>query len=457
VKSKLLALASSLLFITIVAFASRAAFAWDQEQKIPRDALAVVPFAQETGNIAYALANGQGFSSPFRNNTGPTAWLPPVYPFLLSIVFRIFGSFDIPALNAAILLNILCSTAACIPIFYIGKRLGGIPLAALSAWLWAIFPAAVMIPFEWIWDTSLSALLAALLLWTTLLVADSAKFRNWCLYGALWGFSLLTNAALGSLLLPFLSWAAYRAKKNHPFSPRATKAETPQQEISQSSPRTAPAWQRAALTLAVAVLCCLPWTARNYLQFHRFIPLRSNFSFELWSGNNNIFDPHTGNAMARITLYGEVRQYTQLGETAFMQDKWRKATLFIRTHPLLEAKLLLARVISTWFGTQRPVADFLRTDFWLERTIFIVNALVFLGTLTGIVVLYRRRSTYAFPLAAAPVIFPVVYYITHTSLRYRHPLDPILLLLTALALAAPFRPIQPTIQPTVHPTPPSVQ
>src|SRR5271154_1814808 len=104
-----------------MAFASRVAFAWDQERKIPRDALAVVPFAQETGNIAYALANGQGFSSPFRNNTGPTAWLPPVYPFLLSLIFRIFGSFNIPALNAAILLNILCSTATCIPIFYIAK------------------------------------------------------------------------------------------------------------------------------------------------------------------------------------------------------------------------------------------------------------------------------------------------------------------------------------------------
>jgi len=433
-----------------VAFAARVAFAWDQEQKIPRDALAVVPFAQETGNIAYALANGQGFSSPFHSNTGPTAWLQPVYPFLLSLIFRIFGSFNIPALNAAILLNTICSTLACIPIFYIGKRLGGTPLAAVSAWLWAIFPAAIMLPFEWIWETSLSALLAALLLWTTLLVADSAKFRDWSAYGALWGFALLTNAALGSLLLPFLPWAAYRAATNRQRSPQAETPQTPRHEISPSNPRARHAWQRPALTLAVAILCCLPWTARNYLQFHRFIPLRSNFSFELWSGNNNIFDPHTGNAMARITLYGEVRQYTQLGETAFMQDKWRKATLFIRTHPLLELKLLLARVISTWFGTQRPVADFLRTDFWLERTIFIVNALVFLGTLTGIIVLYRRRSPYAFPLAAAPVIFPIVYYITHTSLRYRHPLDPILLLLTAVALTAPFRPLQSKVQSTVQ-------
>jgi hypothetical protein len=467
VKSKLLAIASSLLFVVTIAFAARVAFAWDQERKIPRDALAVVPFAQETGSIALALATGKGFSSPFRNDTGPTAWLPPIYPLLLAGIFRIFGTLTILSLNAAILLNIVCSTAACIPIFFIGRRVGGVPLAATAAWMWALFPAAIMLPFEWIWDTSLSALLAALLLWTTLLVADSAKLRDWCGYGALWGFALLSNAALGSLFLPFLAWAAYRAARKRkettlqatpPANSQAASQVAPQvtsqliprttsQVNSQvalntaetASPHVARRWQRPALAAAVAILCCVPWTARNYIQFHKFIPLRSNFSFELWTGNNNIFDPHTGTAMSRISKYGEIRQYTQLGETAFMQDKWRKATLFIRTHPQLEMKLLLARFISTWLGTQNPVGDFMRTDSWLARLIFVVNAVVLLGTIVGITLLYRRRNLFAFPLAATPIVFPLVYYITHTSLRYRHPLDPVLILLTAISLTAVFR------------------
>jgi hypothetical protein len=33
------------------------------------------------------------------------------------------------------------------------------------------------------------------------------------------------------------------------------------------------------------------------------------------------------------------------------------------------------------------------------------------------------------------VVVPLVYYVTHASLRYRHPIDPILLMLTAIALA----------------------
>jgi len=59
-----------------------------------------------------------------------------------------------------------------------------------------------------------------------------------------------------------------------------------------------------------------------------------------------------------------------------------------------------------------------------------------MGTLAGIAVLARRRSDYTFPLAVYPVVFPFLYYITHTSLRYRHPIDPVVLLLTAIAAQA---------------------
>lgn len=41
----------------------------------------------------------------------------------------------------------------------------------------------------------------------------------------------------------------------------------------------------------------------------------------------------------------------------------------------------------------------------------------------------------AFPLAMFPAIFPCLYYVTHADLRYRHPIDPIILLLTAIAIA----------------------
>ncbi len=39
-------------------------------------------FGWEMGRIGRALAQGQGFSNPFNETTGPTAWEPPLYPFL---------------------------------------------------------------------------------------------------------------------------------------------------------------------------------------------------------------------------------------------------------------------------------------------------------------------------------------------------------------------------------------
>jgi 4-amino-4-deoxy-L-arabinose transferase-like glycosyltransferase len=413
VNRRLFAALSSLWLICPVAFAARSAFLWKQQRDIPHNVLAFVPFNQETGNIAAALAGGKGFGNVFRRDTGPTAWLTPVYPLFLAGIFRLFGAFTFSAFIAAALLNCLFSALTCIPVYFIGRKLGGAAMASLAAWLWAAYPHAILIPSEWMWDTSLSALLAACLLWATLEFSEGDhKWRGWIAYGALWGFALLTNPALGAALPFFLLWLAFRLRTCRRI-----------------------AWKRPALALATAILCCLPWTIRNYAQFHRVIPLRSNFAFELWLGNNDIFDPHAVHGIQRITRYEQIRLYSELGETAFMQEKWRLATRFIRSHPSLELRLTARRFVATWLGTETPLKDFLDSDSLLARFIFFCNALVAAGTLLGILLLYFRRHPFAFPLAVFPVFFPLVYYITHTSLRYRHPTDPILLLLASFALA----------------------
>jgi hypothetical protein len=375
--------------------------------------LGMVPFQNETGNIAYALATGKGFSSVFRGDTGPTAWLAPVYPLLVAAIFWILGVFTPASFFAVVFVNSIFSAAACVPIFLSGKRIRGPAVASAAAWLWAIFPNAILMPFEWVWDTSLSALLAATLVWATLVVAESQRLRDWCGYGLLWGLALMTNPSLGSLLPFLLGWAAYRAIRP---------------ELSHIS--------RPALAAGIALVCCLPWTIRNYVVFHKFIPMRSNFPFELWVGNNDIFDPDARNGKQRITQFEEVRRYTHLGETGFMQEKWGLAEQFIREHPRLEMRLTWKRFVALWAGTETPVKDFEETDSLLLRVIFLSNALAALGAAAGIIVLWSDRSAFAFPLTVFPVLFPIVYYVTHASLRLRHPIDPLLLLLTAIASAA---------------------
>lgn len=406
-------LLSSLALICLFALGCRIVFVVHEGRSILREVLASVPFQNEAGNIAQGLTQGQGFCCVFRQPTGPTAWLTPVYPLLLAGIFKLFGVFTVNSFYAAALCNCLFSSLVCVPLFFAGKRVGGIFCAALAAWIWALFPSGIIMPFEWIWDTSLSALVAAILLLATLRLADRFELRAATAYGALCGFSLLVNPALGSLLPFFLGWIAYQQSRLHNWNPKPL-----------------------LLTVALALVICLPWTIRNAVQFHRLIPLRSNFPFELWIGNNEIYDQHS-REVNRITRYEQVHLYQQLGETAFLADKWQRAKTFIFEHPALSMRLAGQRAIATWLGTATPYADFLRADSTLVRFIFLWNTVTLIGLLAGIARLLVARSMFAFPLAIVPLVFPLVYYFTQTSLRLRHPCDPVLALLLALAIALP--------------------
>jgi len=410
VRRWLFQLGRSVLLIFVVALCVRCAFLFQQARLIPAAALASVPFQNEVGNVADSLAHGQGFCCLFRQPTGPTAWLAPVYPLLIAAVFKLFGSFTVASFYAAALMNSVFSALACIPLFYAGKRIAGVGVAAAACWVWAIFPSGVMMPFEWIWDPSLSALLAAALLWATLYVVDSGRARDSALYGLLWGVSLLTNPGLGALLPFLLGWMAYR-------------------QVRGGSLRLTP----LVIIFAVLFACCLPWTIRNAVQFHRLIPVRANFPYELWSGNNEIFDEHS-RAVNRITRYEQTRRYAQLGENAFLDEKWQKATEFIRTHPALYAQLFGRRIVATWLGAESPWQLFSQSDSLLVRGILLWNAITLLGTFGGLLRLLAARNPFFFPAAVFPLVFPITFYIAHTSLRHRHPCDPIIALLVAIAL-----------------------
>lgn len=404
---------ASLILICVVALGLRLGFMWDQQRHLPKDRLSVVPFEYETGNIAYALATGKGFSSPLHVDTGPTAWLTPVYPAIVAALFKIFGPYTFSAFEAAALLNVFFSTLTCVPIYFAGARIGGPGLGALAAWLWAIFPAAIVIPFEWIWDTSLSALLGATILWATLVVAGSSRARDWCVYGALWGFTLMTNPSLGSLLPFFLVWMAWRARKK------------------------SVAWLRnTAFAAAVVFLACLPWTIRNYEDFHALVPLRSTLGLQLWLGNNPFYIHEWGSWLHPIDNSDERAKFIAMGEIPYMREKFSLGLHYVSAFPGRVAELTWQKFVATWLGTAHPIHDFSAARQFLEVAVDASNTLISLGVLGGIVVLLVRRNPYAFPLISVPLAYPCLYYLTIALLRYRHPIDPVLLLLTAIAVGA---------------------
>jgi hypothetical protein len=413
---------TSLPLILAATLALRVGFAWNYEQHVARRALSVIPFLFESGNIAHSLAVGGGFSSPFRIPTGPTAWMTPLYPLFLSGMMRIFGAYTFSSWVAAVALNICFSTLVCLPVWATGRRIGGpsqgVLLGASAAWLWAVFPNAILLSFESLWDTSLSALAGAIVLWATLRVREARGTGAWSAYGLLWGIVLMTNAALVSLM-PFLfGWLLYARGVKAGWGP-------------------APRWlAKPALAAAIAALCCVPWTIRNYAIFHSFIPLRSVLGLQLWVGNNPRAKVIWLGEQHPINDTAERNRYIAMGEVAYMQEKRRQAVSYILGHPGREAGLIAGRFVSIWAGgTPSPIADFLRNPSLWFRYVLLFNLLAAFGALAGIIVLARARNSYAFPLAVYPLVFPWAYYLTLALPRYRHPIDPVLMLLTAVALA----------------------
>jgi hypothetical protein len=400
----------------LVALVIRLAYARYEIEAIPRQALQAVPFLYEPGDIAYSIAVGRGFGSPFRVDTGPTAWTTPMYPLLLAGVFEVFGTFNFHAFLAAIALNIAFSVLTCVPVFYAGRWIAGIGVGAGAAWMWAIFPNAAIIPFQWIWDTSLSGLLAATILWATLALAGSTRMRNWCAYGILWGVALMTNATLLSGLPFMLGWMAYRQWRQEARRGLAN----------------------IAFTAGVIVLCCVPWTIRNYVVFHSFIPLRSALGLQLWLGNNDQYRNAFPGWLHPIDNVAERAQYVRMGEVAYMRERQHEALQWIITHPQRESALFKERFIATWAGTPHPLKDFLGTRSLFIRSVFVSNVLAAIGALVGMVVFYadRKLRAYAVPVTAFPILFPFAFYLSQALLRYRYPVDPIVLLLAAVAIRA---------------------
>jgi len=97
-------------------------------------------FGWETGRLARSLALGEGFSSPFHGETGPSAWIAPLYPYFLAGIFKVFGIYSDASAWIALAANSLCSALTCIPLYSMGYALFGDRAAKWTACIWALLP-----------------------------------------------------------------------------------------------------------------------------------------------------------------------------------------------------------------------------------------------------------------------------------------------------------------------------
>lgn len=363
---------------------------WAASQLLPQKAGPFFYQRNEPARIAWAMVTGHGYSSPWPNTPlEPTAQQPPAYPLLLAAIFRVFGAYSLTSLWTAVVLNAAFAGLTAIIIVAIGRRTFGVYVGVIAAWIWAcwLYEAAVSIR---LWENALSGLLLTTSLLLLPGVAASARASRWMLFGLLAGVAALTNTALLAPFPFFWLWLWFNSRDDLRSRSR-----------------------RVMLSVAVCVLLLVPWTIRNYVAFHRLIPVRDNFGLEFWLGNRIGAPDQPAPDFPLINP----AEYNRLGEIKFMEEKRELGAQFVRQHPKEFLALSARRVRLFW--TEPPGSPWL----WISGLAWI-----------GMLVALRNKGAAAVPYLTVLLIFPLVYYVTHTFPTYRYPIEPTMLMLASYAV-----------------------
>jgi hypothetical protein len=352
----------------------------------------------ELNAIAVSLLKTGQFANPYMVQTGPTAHLPPVYPALFALIYHLFG---------------LTSQAGYISLGFI---------AATNAVMYAMLP--------WLADKLGAGKQAGLLGGIA-----GAFMLEWSLHG-----EGVTGILLGLILVAFLR----RWNDSQKSTIKSLLIGLGIGAVFHVQPALLPVvvgciifeiwWQRgqrkffltSLLGLGI-VLACIPWGWRNYIVFNEIFFIRSNLGLELRMGN------HEGAAAAMeimdITQPGlhprshlqEALKLKEMGEVNYMRQALNETMTWIRENPGEFLKLTLLRFLHWWFGPlHKPT----------------IAAYVTLLTILAILGIRRIFTTLSSPqrtVILVPLLtFPLIYYLVPYMIRYRVPIDGLLLILAGV-------------------------
>ena len=174
-----------LLPILLAAFSVRLIVVFFTYRDLPDANKFYEAFGWEMGWIARALATGHGFSSPYWPWSGPTAMQPPLYPALLSVVFRLFGVYTLTSGFVILSTNSLLSALTCIPVYFSANYSLGTRAAKIAAWVWALYPFAIYFSAGRVWEYSLTGLLFTTSFCIAQRIHRTANPLAWIGWGAL--------------------------------------------------------------------------------------------------------------------------------------------------------------------------------------------------------------------------------------------------------------------------------
>ena len=363
--------------------------------------------------LAANLVNGNGYSSGgfFHFQTFPSAFLQPVYAYLLAFFIKMSG---LPFAYLHIrLLQIAFSLLLCLTIYLIGLEVFNKKAALCAAYIYALY-----VPFiyqtTFVWDTLLFSLQLAVIVWLALRFDNRSAFPA-VLLGLLLGLTVLTNSVVVAVVPFLLGYILFANRHELPSVGR-----------------------RLLVTLFCLAVVVAPWSARNSLVFKAFVPVRTGFWLNLYLGNN---EDATGTVFLKdgrsVPLkyktgiqrhFGPMaRAITALNE--FEQDRYFKTKFFafVFSRPRDFFRLLPVKLFYyLWFNPfEQP--------FRLRESQYLAVVLLALGGFWAAVKEKKRVGLFA--LVAAPFIITYTLVGPFFNWKYRMPIEPYFIVLAGYCVS----------------------
>jgi 4-amino-4-deoxy-L-arabinose transferase-like glycosyltransferase len=352
-----------------------------------------------TGTALESLLSPQVRFSPLRTTL---LFYPPLFPYFIATFVELFGT-----LAAVKWAQVVVSALLVPAVGRIGRQAFGARAGILAAAFVAFYPELVWYSVHFWCET----LLLTLSWWAIerVLAADARAA-----YGA---------AAAGGLLFALAILTRETALFALPLSALFLASRRPRRE----------AVARAATFVATALLVVAPWTYRNWLVFHAFVPVSTAGALALYQGNSGlsreeVYEVYYG-IDDEIERYNEARR---LGLQAIRdrQPWWLLEKLVQETPKFWETdSLVLIHITRGAYG---------RVPTWAARVTAAVVVMPYLGILAlciaGVCALPIDR-TRGLLLATAALHF-LLHVSTHGFARYRLPVMPVLFLVAAWAAVA---------------------
>jgi 4-amino-4-deoxy-L-arabinose transferase-like glycosyltransferase len=381
---------------------------------------------------ARSIAEGHGFSKTLAHGR-PTAFRPPGYPYFLGGVYKVFGverAANPRRLHVARVAQAFVGTAIVALVGILAAQLWGWGLGLLALALSAVYIPLITVGGAVMSEPLFDAFMLAALVAALAHRRSPHRYRWALLAGVLGGLAILTRANALILLFP-LVWAVWDGR---PWRTRAALGPP-------------------LVLVAIALITVTPWTIRNAVELHAFVPVSTQLGSALAGTYNDAVRADTQNPAAwqglkHIPDYADL--FNRVGTTPepVLERELRRAALhYIADHPLFVAKV-------GWWNTRRMLelagrprsrataATITINHKWADRGIvcfWIVAGLALAGVATR-----RARRAPPFVWAVPVLMFLSVVFLVVETPRYRTPIDPFLVLLAAAALAAAWQRVRAT-------------